>query len=271
MQIDLNCDMGESSNPNPITSDDEIMPLVTSANIACGFHAGNPMVMARTVQLAAQHGISIGAHPSYPDRVGFGRRVLEATPDEVKNDVLYQIGALAAFARANGVALTHVKPHGALYNVAAIRQTIAVAIARAVAAFDPELGLVGLPNSEMEKAARELGLRFIPEGFADRAYNRDGSLRSRREPGSVFDDPRRAAEQALQIVHRRTVTTLEGETIPLDIQTLCVHGDSPAALGVLQAVHEALEKDGAAILPFSNAKKQAQNLSISFPRPPTSI
>jgi UPF0271 protein len=244
MQIDLNCDMGESFGAYAIGNDAAIMPLITSANIACGFHAGDPQVMARTVRLAVQRGVAIGAHPGFPDLVGFGRRALDASPDEIENDVLYQIGALAAFVRAAGTTLAHVKPHGALYNLATTRQPMARAIARAIARFDSALVLVGQPGSAMADAAREHGLRFAREGFADRVYNRDGTLRSRREPGALIDDPRRAAEQALQMVREQTVTPPEGETIPMPVDTLCVHGDTPVAVEILRAVRDVLQHNG---------------------------
>jgi UPF0271 protein len=248
--IDLNCDLGESFGAYALGNDAAIMPLITSANIACGFHAGDPQVIARTVRLAVQHGVAIGAHPGFPDLVGFGRRALDATPDEVANDILYQIGALAAFARAEGTTLTHVKAHGALYNLAATRPPIARAIARAIARFDPKLILVGQPGSAMMDAAREQDIRFAREGFADRAYNRDGTLRSRREPGALIEDPQRAAAQALQMVREQTVTTPEGETIAMPVDTLCVHGDSAAVVEILRAVRGTLQQNGIVISAF---------------------
>jgi UPF0271 protein len=240
--------LGESFGTYTLGNDAAIMPLITSANIACGFHASDPQVMAHTVRLAVQYGVAMGAHPGFADLVGFGRRALDATPDEIENDVLYQIGALAAFARAEGTRLAHVKPHGALYNLAATRPPIADAIARAVARFDATLILVGQPGSALERAAREHHLRFAREGFADRAYNRDGTLRSRREPGALIDDARRAAEQALQMARTQTVTTPEGETIAMPVETLCVHGDSPHAVEILRAVRAALQQNGVAVM-----------------------
>lgn len=257
MRIDLNCDLGESFGPYTIGNDAAIMPLITSANIACGFHAGDPQVIARTVRLAVQHGVAPGAHPGFPDRVGFGRRALDATPDEIESDVLYQIGALAAFARAEGTTLTHVKPHGALYNLAATRPPIARAIAHAVARFDAKLILVGQPGSALMDAACEQDIRFAREGFCDRAYNRDGTLRSRREPGARLDDPRRAAEQALQMAREQTVTTPEGEKIMMPVDTLCVHGDSLGAVEILRAVRDALLKNGVQVVPIVQGSKGA--------------
>ncbi len=244
MPIDLNSDVGEGFGAYTLGDDAALIPLVTSANIACGFHAGDPQVMTRTVRLALEHGVAIGAHPGFPDRVGFGRRALDATPDEIAGDVLYQIGALFAIARAAGGTLAHVKPHGALYHLAATRTPIARALARAIAQFDPALILVGPPGSAMADAAREFGLRFAREGFADRAYHRDGTLRSRREPGAVFDNPRRAAEQALRIARDQSVLTPEGETIPMPVETLCVHGDTPATVAILRAVRGILQENG---------------------------
>jgi 5-oxoprolinase (ATP-hydrolysing) subunit A len=271
MQIDLNCDLGESFGAYALGNDAAIMPLITSANIACGFHAGDPQVIARTVRLAMQHGVALGAHPGFPDLVGFGRRALDATPDEIENDVLYQIGALAAFAHAEGTTLAHVKPHGALYNLAATRLPIANAIARAVARFDANLILVGQPGSAIESAAHEQGIRFAHEGFADRAYNRDGTLRSRREPGTLIDDPRRAAEQTLQLVREQTVTTPEGETIAMPIDTLCVHGDSPSTVEILRTVRETLEKNGISVMPIRDQVRKSEDerrMSFVF-RPPS--
>lgn len=255
MRIDLNCDLGESFGAYTLGHDAALMPLITSANIACGFHAGDPQVMARTVRLAQQHHVAIGAHPGFPDLVGFGRRALDAEPDEIANDMLYQIGALAAFVRAEGARLTHVKPHGALYNLATTRAPIADAIARAVARFDADLILVGQPNSMLERAAREHHLRFAREGFADRAYNRDGTLRSRREPGAVLDDPARAAAQALQMVRTQTVTTPEGATIAMPVDTLCLHGDSPHAIEIVRAVRETLERNGVRVVRLDQGQK----------------
>lgn len=241
MRIDLNCDMGESFGAWSMGNDAALMPYITSANIACGFHAGDPMVMQRTVQLAIQYNVALGAHPGFADLVGFGRRVLDATPEEIENDVLYQIGALAAFARANGAALVHVKAHGALYNLAAVHDDVARAIARAIAKFDSNLVMVGLAQSKMIDAAREAGLRFAREGFADRAYNRDGTLRSRREPGSLITDPVRAAAQALQMIRDHRVITPEGECIAIEVDTLCLHGDNPSAVENARAVRQVLQ------------------------------
>jgi len=247
LRIDLNCDMGESFGAYTLGADEAIMPFITSANIACGFHAGDPRVMERTVRLAIQHGVSIGAHPGFFDLVGFGRRAMDATPAEIESDVLYQIGALDAFARAAGAKLVHVKAHGALYNLAAIKSDIARAIANAVVRFDANLVMVGLANSAMIDAAREVGLRVAREGFCERTYQPDGRLTSRRDPGALISDPELAAKQALQIVLEQTVTTVNLEKIPLIADTLCIHGDSPNALAIVRAVRDTLEKNGVAV------------------------
>ncbi len=250
--------MGESFGAYRIGNDDALMPLVTSANIACGFHAGDPQVMERTVRLALAHNVAIGAHPGFLDLQGFGRRNLDATPVEIENDVLYQIGALEAFARAAGAKLAHVKAHGALYNLAAVTPDIARAIVRAVARFDNNLVVVALAGSVMVDAARAAGLRVAREGFCDRAYNRDGTLRSRREAGAVIHDPARAAQQALQIARAKSVTTFEGETIPLEVDTLCIHGDNVAAGEIARAVRGALERNGVVVARLGSAGEGAR-------------
>src|SRR5687768_11354680 len=188
MRIDLNSDLGESFGPWPMGQDEELMSSITSANVACGFHAGDPSVMRRTVALAGKHGVAVGAHPGFPDLVGFGRREIQATPQEVEDFVLYQVGALAAVAAVHGARLQHVKAHGALYNQACRDGGLADAIARAVAAFDRSLILLGLPGSALLRAGERAGLTVAAEVFADRAYEPDGSLASRRKPGSVIHD-----------------------------------------------------------------------------------
>jgi len=243
-KIDLNCDMGESFGPYRLGNDELLLPYITSANIACGYHAGDPLVMERTVRLAVQHNVALGAHPGLPDLAGFGRRPMQLSPEEIENIVLYQIGALAAFARAAGRALTHVKPHGALYNMACTDIESARAIARGVARAGEELILVGLAGSALPEAAQEAGLRSAREGFADRAYQADGSLRSRRLPGAVIEDPAAAAAQALQIVRDGAVTTFAGGTRALEVDTLCIHGDNPAALAIVQAIRRRLAEAG---------------------------
>lgn len=246
-QIDLNCDMGESFGVYRIGADEEVMPLITSASIACGFHGGDPQVMRRTVRLAREHGVAVGAHPGYRDLAGFGRRPVQCSPDEVYADVLYQIGALYAFCRAEGVALRHVKPHGALYNTAAVDPATAEAIARAVADFDPSLALYAPPGSALERAGRAAGLRVVREAFADRGYAADGTLLPRSHPGAVLHDPERAAAQARQIACAGTVTASTEEAVALPAETLCVHGDHPNVVSVLRRIREELAAAGVTV------------------------
>ncbi len=210
MTVDLNCDMGESFGPWPMGDDAALMQHITSANIACGFHAGDPLIMQRTVRLALQHGVAIGAHPGYPDLQGFGRRAMQLSPEEVYAAVLYQIGALQSIAQAEGGRLHHVKPHGALYNAAAKDRALADAIARAVHAVDNNLILYGLSGSALIDAGRAVGLRTCSEVFADRGYEPDGSLTPRNRPGALIDDPEKAAGQALEMVRGRRVRSASG-------------------------------------------------------------
>jgi len=238
MKIDLNCDLGESFGAYTLGSDAAIMPYITSANVACGFHAGDPSVMDATVRLCAARGVRVGAHPSTPDLQGFGRREMALSPDEAEALVLYQVGALAGFCRAHGVEMVHVKPHGALYNQAARDPALAAAVARAVLRFSRELALVGLAGSALVAAASEAGLKALSEGFPDRAYNPDGSLRSRKLPGAVLDDPAQVAANAVRLA-RDGIVTPSG-AIRLD--TLCLHGDNPIAVEAAKAVRQALER-----------------------------
>ncbi len=250
LEIDLNCDMGESFGVYRLGLDEEVLPLVSSANVACGFHASDPGTMRRTVRLAKRHGVAVGAHPSYPDRVGFGRRPMAATPQEIRDDVVYQVGALSGFCRAEGVALRHVKAHGALYNAAARDPAVADAIADAVRSVDPGLVLVCLSRSEMVAAARRAGLRWAEEAFADRAYAADGTLVPRSVQGSVLHDPQRVAERAARMVKERAVLSLDGKPVPVEARTLCVHGDTPGAVEIIRAIRAKLGDVGIAIRPF---------------------
>lgn len=247
MKIDLNCDMGESFGAFTIGADDALMPFITSANIACGFHAGDPVVLDATVALAKRHGVAAGAHPGFPDLAGFGRRNMQLTPLEIENAVLYQVGVVAAFCRAHDVPLVHVKAHGALYNLAALDLKTAEAIARGIARFDRHLIMVGLASSKaMAAAAAGERLAYAREAFADRVYNPDGTLQSRQVPGSLITDPARAAAQAVEIAHG-TVTAHDGTRVPIDAQTLCLHGDNPAARQNAQAVRRALQEAGVTV------------------------
>ncbi|HKH73682.1 MAG TPA: 5-oxoprolinase subunit PxpA [Vicinamibacterales bacterium] len=244
MQIDLNGDVGESFGAYEIGHDAALIPILTSANIACGFHAGDPGVMRATVALAREHGTAIGAHPGFPDLVGFGRRELKATPREVEDLVAYQIGALAAIAAAQGVPLAHVKPHGALYNMAARDVDLAEAIARAIASIDSSLKLFGLPGSKSLEAAQRRNVQAVSEAFADRAYRRDGSLVPRHEPGAVIDDEAIVVSRAIAIARERMVIAADGTRVPLDVQTICVHGDTPRAAVLASRIRNALSEAG---------------------------
>jgi len=244
MQIDLNGDVGESFGAYEIGHDAALIPILTSVNIACGFHAGDPGVMRATVALAREHGTAVGAHPGFPDLVGFGRREMKATPREVEDLVAYQIGALAAIAAAQGVRLAHVKPHGALYNMAARDVDLAEAIARAIAAVDPSLALFGLPGSQSLEAAQRHKVRAVSEAFADRAYRRDGSLLPRNEPGAVIDDEQIVVTRAVAIARERMVIAADGTRVPLDVQTICVHGDTPGAAVLASRIRKALSDAG---------------------------
>jgi UPF0271 protein len=252
MKIDLNCDMGESFGAYRLGNDEALMGLITSANIACGAHAGDPLVMDRTVRLAVRHGVRIGAHPGFPDLVGFGRRAMQLAPEEIENTVLYQVGALAAFARSASSELAHVKPHGALYNMAARDIEVARAVVRGVARYSGSLIVVGLAESALVEAAREAGLRTAREGFADRAYEADGSLRSRKLEDAVIHDPETAAEQAIRIARDGAVTAHTGEEIPLQVDTICIHGDTPGAVEIVTAIRRRLENAGIEVAPMGS-------------------
>lgn len=230
MTIDLNADMGEGAG-----ADEALLGLVSSANIACGAHAGDPSVMRRTVRAARAAGVAIGAHPGFPDREHFGRRDLQMSAPAIEDSVLHQIAGLAGVAAAEGAALAHVKPHGALYNMAAKDQAMADAIARAIATFDPALVMVGLPASALEHAAGKAGLAFAAEGFADRAYEADGSLVSRAKPGALITDPAAAADGALRLARAGHV------------RTICIHSDTPGAVAIAAAVRRALDEAGAIV------------------------
>ena len=252
MQIDLNCDMGEGFGVYTIGSDAQVMPLITSANIACGFHAADPMTIWKTVKLAKASGAAVGAHPSYPDLVGFGRRPMDVSAEEVMADLLYQIGALSAFCRREGVRLQHVKPHGALYNKAAADSAIALAIAEAIKAVDPELYMVCLSNSAMVTAAKATGIRYVEEVFADRAYTREGKLVARTLPGAVIHDPVEAEERVLGMVRDRCVIAIDGTPVPLTAQTICVHGDTAEAIAMIRCIRSRLEQEKVLLKSFGD-------------------
>jgi 5-oxoprolinase (ATP-hydrolysing) subunit A len=248
LRIDLNADVGESFGPWRMGADELLMPWVSSVNVACGFHAGDPSVMDHTVALAARAGVAVGAHPGHFDLRGFGRRAIPADPEEVERDVLYQVGALMAFTRAHGVPLVHVKPHGALYNQAAADERVARAVARGVARAGSSLVLVGLATTAvMRQAAEAEGLRFAAEAFADRRYARDGTLVPRGRPHALIEEPAEAGAQALRIARDGVVTAEDGSEIALRADTICLHGDHPRAADNARATRHLLEAAGVVV------------------------
>jgi UPF0271 protein len=242
-QIDLNADVGESFGPWPMGDDERLIPLVSSVNIACGAHAGDPATIVRTVRLALAHGVAIGAHPGYPDLAGFGRRDLDMAADDLEATLIVQVGAVQAVARSQGTSVGHVKPHGALYNRAARDAGVANAVVAAIAGLDPGLVLVGLAGSALLEAGRSAGLAVRAEGFADRAYEADGSLRDRRLDGAILG-PAAAADQAVSIARDRSVTTAGGHRVRIEAETICLHGDGPGAVATAVAVRAALAAAG---------------------------
>ncbi|MBI4911793.1 MAG: 5-oxoprolinase subunit PxpA [Acidobacteria bacterium] len=248
MRLDLNGDLGESYGSWQMGGDEALLDLLSSANLACGFHAGDPATMRRTVGWAAARGVAIGAHPSLPDLQGFGRREMAVTPEEVYEFVLYQIGALAAFVRGAGARMAHVKPHGALYNQAARDPGLAEAVAQAVKAFDPSLILVGLAASELVRAGEEAGLRVAREVFADRAYTPEGRLVPRGRPGAVLQDEEAALAQVRDLVRDGRVRAQDGSWIPMTAETLCLHGDHPRALAFARRIRDLLGSEGIEVL-----------------------
>ena len=250
-QVDLNSDLGESFGAYTIGLDQEVIQYVSSANVACGYHAGDPLVMSRTVAAAKAAGVAVGAHPGYPDLMGFGRRNMVCSPQEVKAYVQYQMGALMAFTAAAGLRLQHCKPHGSLYNMAARDMDLALAIAQGVAAVDKDVILLGLAGSKLLEAGRQAGLRVASEVFADRAYQADGSLVPRSQPGAVLHDKDATIARTVRMVKNGTVTAITGEEIPIAADSICVHGDNPSAVEFVKSIRAALEAEGVAIAPLS--------------------
>lgn len=249
MKIDINCDMGESFGTYEKGEDEKIIRFITSANIACGFHAGDPMVIAKTVQFAKLYNVAVGAHPGYRDLIGFGRRDMETSPGEIKNYVLYQLGAVEAFTRAAGLELQHIKLHGALYNHAAKNEWAAAEVIEAVKSFDSGLCLFALAGSRLVEMARAAGLRVAREAFADRAYTGDGQLAPRKLSGAVILEPRKVRERVLKLAKTGMMTTIDGDDIPLDADTLCVHGDTPGSWQIAKNIREVLEEAGIRVSP----------------------
>jgi len=242
--------MGESFGVYKLGRDKEVMDYITSANIACGWHAGDPLVMEETVRLAKEKGVAVGAHPGYPDLMGFGRRRMDLTLPEIEAYLLYQMGALYAFAKAQGLPLQHVKAHGTLGNLAFVDLEVSKAIARAAARFDKNMIFVALAGTVMVQAAKEVGTRFVEEVYADRVYNPDGTLQSRKIPGSVIHDPEKAAQQALTIVKEGYVVAHDGTKVKVKPETLCIHGDTPTAIAILQKIREELKKASITVKPM---------------------
>ncbi len=249
-KVDLNCDLGESFGAYTIGLDARVIPHISSANVACGYHAGDPAVMRKTVAMAARAGVAVGAHPGFPDLVGFGRRNMTVSPDEAYEYMLYQLGALSAFAKAAGVRLQHVKPHGALYNMAGKDAALAAAIARAIYDFDPSLILLGLSGSAMLTEGEKLGLRCAKEVFADRGYNEDGSLVNRKLPGAMITDEDLAIGRVLRMLEHGEVEAVTGKVIPIEADSVCVHGDNERAVEFVTKIRAAIEAHGMQVAPM---------------------
>lgn len=250
LQVDLNCDLGESFGAYTIGMDSQVIPFISSANVACGYHAGDALVMQKTVAMCREHGVSVGAHPGFPDLQGFGRRNMVCTPPEVKAYVQYQLGALQAFCKAGGVPLHHVKPHGALYNMAAKDARLALAVAEAIAEVDENVVLQGLSGSEMLRAAKQVGIRAASEVFADRAYQQDGTLVPRSQPGAMITDEDVAIARVVRMVKEGVVTSIDGMDVPLQADSICVHGDGEKALLFVQKIRAVLTAEGIEIKAF---------------------
>ena len=251
MRIDLNADLGEGFGVWRLGDDEQLLDVVTSANVACGFHAGDPVTMRRVCAQAADRGVAVGAQVGYRDLAGFGRRHIEVDPEDLEADVLYQIGALDGCARAAGTRVRYVKPHGALYNLAADEREPADAVAAAVAAYDRGLPLLGLPGSALADAAQAAGVAFVAEAFADRAYRPDGRLVPRREPGAVIEDPYEVVARAAALAVQHRVEAVDGSAVTVDARSLCVHGDTPGAAYLAREIHRTLVDAGVTLAPFT--------------------
>lgn len=249
--IDLNADLGESFGVWTLGDDAAMLQLVTSANVACGFHAGDPSVLRRVCVAAVAHGVAIGAQVAYPDLAGFGRRFLDIDPGELRDAVLYQLGALDAFAQVGGSEVAYVKPHGALYHATVGNEAQARAVVAAAAEYDPSLAILGLPGSQLLRAAEAEGLEAVPEAFADRAYLPDGRLVPRSEPGAVLDDPATVAARAVRMVADGEVVAVDGSVVAVDARSLCLHGDTRGAVELARAVRDALDDAGIGVHPFA--------------------
>ena len=246
-RVDLNSDLGESFGRYTLGMDDKIIPLITSANVACGYHASDPVVMEKTVSMAREAGIRVGAHPGFPDLMGFGRRNMAVSPAEAKAYVMYQLGALEGFCRAKGVKLQHVKPHGALYNMAAKDYELSRAICEAIYEFDRNLIVLALSGGELARAAKDMGLRTALEVFADRSYEEDGTLVNRRKDGAMITDEDEAIARVVRMVKEKKVTAITGKDIPIQADSVCVHGDGAKALAFVERIRKALTEEGVEI------------------------
>jgi len=252
--IDINSDLGESFGAWSMGDDAAMLDIVTSANVACGFHAGDPAGILRTVKAAAAKNVAIGAHVSYPDKVGFGRRNMDVTSDELTADVIYQIGSLQGLAKAAGTSVRYVKPHGALYNTIAHDRRQALAVIEAIRAIDSTLVLVALAGSPLIELARSEGLQCIAEAFADRAYTPQGTLVSRREPGAVLHDPVLVAQRMLRLVQDGSIEAIDGSLVRIEADSICVHGDSPSAVEMARELRRILEQADVSLLPFTGVR-----------------
>ena len=250
--IDLNADLGESFGRWTLGDDAALTSVISSANVACGFHAGDPPTLRRSCELSAEHGVSVGAQVSYHDLAGFGRRFIDVSAADLRDDVLYQLGALRAFAIAAGTRISHLKPHGALYHAVVSHQEQASAVIAAVLEFDPGLAVLGLPGSALLAAATEAGLRAVPEAFADRRYTADGGLLSRSRPGSLLTEPEQIADQVRRLVTGEPVVADDGTAVPVTAESICVHGDTPGAVRIAQVVRATIEAAGVVIRPFAS-------------------
>ncbi len=250
VRVDLNSDLGESFGAYKIGCDKEVIAQVTSVNVACGWHAGDPLVMDQTIALAVENHAAVGAHPGFPDLLGFGRREMKVTPAEAYSYVLYQLGAFSAFAKKHGLPVQHLKAHGALYNMAGKDPELAEAICRAVKDFDPEIILLGLAGSRLPEAAESLGLRYASEVFADRAYEEDGTLVNRKKPGAVIEDESLAVERVLRMVKEGKVKSVTGKDVDVRADSICVHGDGPKAVAFTAKIRKALEDAGVEVCPL---------------------
>lgn len=250
-KVDLNCDLGESFGNYTLGMDDQVIPLISSANIACGYHASDPLVMSKTVAMAKEAGIGLGAHPGFPDLMGFGRRNMDVSPAEAKAYTTYQIGALDAFCKSQGTKLQHVKPHGAMYNMAGKDYKLAEAICQAIYDYDKDLIVMALSGGALVQAAKDMGLRVANEVFADRAYEEDGSLVNRRKEGAMIVDEGEAIARVVRMIKEEKVTAITGKDIPIHVDSVCVHGDGVKALAFVERIREKFALEGIKICPLS--------------------